>query len=66
MRIGGAGLATGDPGGGCTRGGGIAAFAKMLDICCKSYRLTSAISASGLAGDGFSNALVRSCPAAIA
>ena len=66
MGIVGVGLATGDPGGGCVRGGGIAAFAKMSDSCCRACRLIFAIGASGLAGDGFANALVRSCAAAIA
>ena len=66
MGIGGAGLAIGGPGGGCVRGGGIAASANMSESCCRACRLVSAIGASGLAGDGFANALVRSCAAAIA
>ena len=63
MRIGGADLATGDPGGGCTRDGVIAISVKISDSCCRAYRLISAICASELAGDGFANALVRSCVA---
>ena len=66
MGIGGAVLATGDPGGRCTRGGGIAVFVKMSDSCCRACRLKSVMGASGLVGDGFANALVRSCAAAIA
>ena len=65
MGIGGAGRATGNPGGGYTRCGGIDAFVKIPDSCCRSCRLTAAMGASGLAGDGFSNALVISCATAI-
>ena len=45
--------------------GDIVAFVKMSDSCCRACRLESAIGASGLAGDGFANALLRSCDAAI-
>ena len=66
MEIGGAGLAIGDPGGGCVRDGGIAVSANMSESGCRACRLVYAIGASGLAGDGFANALVMSCAAAIA
>ena len=35
-------------------------FVKMLDSCCRAYRLSYAMDVSGLAGDGFANALVKS------
>ena len=65
MRIGGTGLATGNPGGECTRGENIAAFVKMSDSCCRACQLTSAVGTSGLTGDEFTNDLVRSCAAVI-
>ena len=61
-----ASLAIGDPGGGYVRGGGIDTFAKMSESRCRACRLVSTMGASGLAGDGFANFLVRSCAAAIA
>ena len=64
MGIGGNGLATGYHGGGCTRGGGITAFVRMSDSCCRACRLISAMGICRLAGDGFYNDLVRSCAAA--
>ena len=60
----GAGLASVDPGGGCTIVGGIVAFAKISDSCCRPCRLTYAMGASGMVGDGFTNALVKFCAAA--
>ena len=38
---------------------------KMLDSCCRAYRLSYAMDVSGLAGDGFANALVKSCTTSI-